>query len=72
MNDPTRRALRTAVQTLVALVSVLPMLAEDPRTASVPALAIAAAIAGTLSRLMSDPAVERLLPAWLRREATQK
>ncbi|MEU6121820.1 hypothetical protein [Streptomyces sp. NPDC047123] len=66
MKDATRRALRTAVQALVTLVTALPLLAADPRVGDVPALAALVALAAALSRLMSVPAVEALLPPWLR------
>ncbi|GAA3770596.1 hypothetical protein [Streptomyces chiangmaiensis] len=65
MYDATRRALRTALQTLVA---IIPLLAEDPSLSDVPALAGVVAAATVLSRLMAVPAVERLLPHWLRKE----
>ncbi|GGV26650.1 hypothetical protein [Streptomyces spectabilis] len=66
MNDTGRRALRTLVQTLFGLVTALPLLADDPAARGLPGIAVAVAVAGALSRLMSAPAVERLLPAWLR------
>ncbi|MEV0255217.1 hypothetical protein AB0H82_13295 [Streptomyces sp. NPDC050732] len=67
MNDATRRGLRTAVQTLFTLLAALPLLATDPGIADVPALAGLVAFATALSRLMTVPAVEELLPPWLRR-----
>ncbi|MFK4069616.1 hypothetical protein [Streptomyces sp. NPDC029674] len=68
MNDATRRGLRTAVQTLCTLLAALPLLAKDPGIADVPALAGLVAFATALSRLMAVPAVEELLPPWLRRK----
>lgn len=65
MQDSSRRAIRTTIQTLVAAAAVLPLLAGTPGLADLPALAALAAAATALSRLMSAPAVERLLPAWL-------
>ncbi|MEV7197185.1 hypothetical protein AB0N81_36065 [Streptomyces sp. NPDC093510] len=67
-NDATRRGLRTAVQALVALITALPLLAADPGVADVPVLAGLVAFATALSRLMAVPAVEALLPPWLRRK----
>ncbi len=67
--DTTRRALRTAVQALFTLLAALPLLAADPGIADVPVLAALVAFATGLSRLMSVPAVEALLPPWLRRPA---
>lgn len=66
MSDAGRRSLRTLVQTLFALTTALPLLADDPAVRELPGVALAVAVAGALSRLMSAPAVERLLPAWLR------
>ncbi|WP_030678259.1 hypothetical protein [Streptomyces sp. NRRL B-1347] len=66
MTDPGRRALRTLVQTLFGLVTALPLLAGDPAAHGLPGVAVAVAVAGALSRLMSAPAVQRLLPEWLR------
>ncbi|MEU5685131.1 hypothetical protein [Streptomyces venezuelae] len=67
MTDATRRGLRTAVQALVTLITALPLLAADPGVADVPVLAGLVALAAALSRLMAVPAVEALLPPWLRR-----
>ncbi|MFE6165577.1 hypothetical protein ACFQ7F_42500 [Streptomyces sp. NPDC056486] len=66
MKDATRRALRTAAQVLVTLVTALPLLAAEPEIADVPLLAGLVAFATGLSRLMAVPAVEALLPPWLR------
>ncbi|MFF8959096.1 hypothetical protein [Streptomyces sp. NPDC014894] len=68
MNEPRRRALRTAVQVLFALLAALPLLADEPGIADLPAFAALIAVAGAVSRLMSVPAVERILPPWLRRK----
>ncbi|SOD84978.1 hypothetical protein [Streptomyces sp. Ag109_G2-15] len=69
MTDATRRTLRTAVQTLVALV---PLLAGEPAARDAPAVAGVVAVAAALTRLMSLPEVERLLPSWLRREESEE
>ncbi|WP_406412045.1 hypothetical protein OG923_24315 [Streptomyces halstedii] len=72
MQTPTRRAVRTVLQTLVAVAAVVPALAvviqESAGLAStapwlVGAAGTAAAIAGGLARIMALPAVEQLL-AW--------
>ncbi|MEU8958750.1 hypothetical protein AB0C93_31180 [Streptomyces sp. NPDC048518] len=68
MTDATRRGLRTAVQTLLTLIAALPLLASDPHVSDVPVLAGLVAFATALSRLMAVPAVEALLPSWLRRK----
>ncbi|MGW6362098.1 hypothetical protein ACWFR5_44765 [Streptomyces sp. NPDC055092] len=69
MSDAARRTLRTALQTLLALV---PLLASDGGVAAArqaPALAGAVAVAAAVSRVMALPGVDRLLPPWLRKEA---
>ncbi|QDQ16494.1 hypothetical protein FH965_22695 [Streptomyces spectabilis] len=44
----------------------MPLLSNDPAAHGLPGVAVAVAVAGALSRLMSAPSVKRLLPAWLR------
>lgn len=74
MTDKTRRSLRTAFAGLLAVASALPVL--------IPVLGLAvgpyAAIAGTLvavatafTALINTPAVDALLPAWLKRDAPE-
>ncbi|MFI7238077.1 hypothetical protein [Streptomyces cyaneofuscatus] len=71
MTDPTRRALRTFAQVCCALLAAAPLLAGEPAVRDLPVLAGAAALAAALSRAMSAPAVQRLLPPWLRLPAGQ-
>ncbi|QFQ97818.1 hypothetical protein F9278_18085 [Streptomyces phaeolivaceus] len=66
MTDSNRRALRTALQALLAVATALPLLADTPGVAQLPFYATLVAAATALSRLMSTPSVERLLPPWLR------
>ncbi|MYW68765.1 hypothetical protein GTY65_32505 [Streptomyces sp. SID8379] len=66
MTEAARRTLRTALQTVVAL---LPLLADGGAAADVPALAGVVAVAAAVSRVMALPEVDRLLPHWLRKEA---
>ncbi|MFJ2196965.1 hypothetical protein [Streptomyces violaceusniger] len=70
MSDKTKRAIRTAIQTLLAVAAVLPALAaviadNDALAVAAPwlvaAAGSAAAAAGIIARLMATPAVERLL-----------
>lgn len=70
MQDSSRRAVRTTVQTLVAAAAALPLLAGTPGLADLPAFAALVAAATVLSRLMSAPAIEQLLPRWLRGTAS--
>ncbi|MFF8729095.1 hypothetical protein ACF073_21735 [Streptomyces sp. NPDC015171] len=67
MTDSTRRTVRTAVQTLLAVAAALPLMADDPRLADLPAFGALVTVAAAVSRLMSAPAVEEALPRWLRK-----
>ncbi|MEI5523820.1 hypothetical protein [Streptomyces brasiliscabiei] len=66
MTDSNRRAVRTAFQALLAVATALPLLADTPGVAELPFYATLVAAATALSRLMSLPSVERLLPPWLK------
>jgi hypothetical protein len=69
MSDAAKRTLRTALQSLVGLCVLLPpVLGSADLTGTLPWAAGAVAVAGGLSRLMALPAVQALLPAWLRTE----
>ncbi|MFJ4524668.1 hypothetical protein ACIP4Y_27590 [Streptomyces sp. NPDC088810] len=68
MSDSTRRAVRTAFQTVLAVAAALPLLADDARLADLPAFGALVTVATAVSRLMSAPAVENALPDWLRKE----
>jgi hypothetical protein len=66
MSDAAKRTLRTLVQTLVGVCVLLPSAASSSGlTATLPWAAGAVAVAGVLSRLMSLPGVQALLPSWL-------
>ncbi|GAA2915963.1 hypothetical protein GCM10020221_09700 [Streptomyces thioluteus] len=67
MTDETKRTLRTILQTAVALAVALPAIVEASGIpASLPWAAGALAVAGGLARVMALPAVQNLLPGWLR------
>ncbi|WP_372408376.1 hypothetical protein [Streptomyces luteireticuli] len=67
MTDETKRTLRTILQTAVALAVALPAIVEvSGIPASLPWVAGALAVAGGLARVMALPAVQVLLPRWLR------
>ncbi len=69
MSDAAKRTARTVLQTAVALALVLPALVDAAGIpATLPWVAAALAVAGGLTRAMAVPAVQRLLPAWLRTE----
>ncbi len=70
LSDGARRALRTVVQALVGVCVLLPaVLGSSGPAGALPWAAGAVAVAGGLSRLMAVPAVEALLPPWLRTAA---
>ncbi|MFI8322603.1 hypothetical protein [Streptomyces sp. NPDC085529] len=67
MSEAAKRTARTVLQTAVALALVLPALVDaSGLPATLPWVAGALAVAGALSRAMAVPAVQRLLPSWLR------
>jgi len=66
MSDAAQRTLRTVVQTLAGVCVLLPSaVSSSGLTATLPWAAGAVAVAGALSRLMSLPGVQALLPSWL-------
>lgn len=72
LSDAAKRALRTAVQSLVGLCVLLPPLLDSAGlTATLPWAAGAVAVAGGLSRLMALPAVQAALPPWLRTDVPE-
>ncbi|MEU9702823.1 hypothetical protein [Streptomyces sp. NPDC047981] len=67
MSEPTKRTARTVLQTAVALAVVLPAIVDaSGLPATLPWVAGALAAAGALTRVMAVPAVQNLLPSWLR------
>ncbi|MFJ9246056.1 hypothetical protein [Streptomyces sp. NPDC101776] len=67
MSEAAKRTLRTAVQTAVGLCVLLPtVVAAAGVSETIPWVAGALAVAAGVTRVMALPAVEALLPAWLR------
>ncbi|MEU6946731.1 MULTISPECIES: hypothetical protein [unclassified Streptomyces] len=67
MSDEAKRTARTVLQTAVALAVVLPAIVDASGIpATLPWVAGALAAAGALTRVMAVPAVQHLLPSWLR------
>ncbi|MCX2181083.1 hypothetical protein [Streptomyces sp. SKN60] len=67
MSEAAKRTVRTVLQTAVGIAVVLPAIVDAaglPET--LPWVAGALAVAGALSRVMAVPAVQNLLPSWLR------
>jgi hypothetical protein len=71
MKDSTKRTIRTVLQTALGLTVALPLLAHAsgiPQTA--PGVGVGLAVAAAVTRIMAVPAVQALLPAWLRTDDT--
>ncbi|RLU83917.1 hypothetical protein CTZ27_27490 [Streptomyces griseocarneus] len=67
LSQAARHTLRTVLQTAVGLAVALPAIVDASGIpASLPWAAGALAVAGGLTRVMALPAVQTLLPAWLR------
>ncbi|MGW0118294.1 hypothetical protein [Streptomyces sp. NPDC003327] len=67
MSEAAKRTARTVLQTAVGIAVVLPAIVDAaglPET--LPWVAGALGVAGALSRVMAVPAVQTLLPSWLR------
>lgn len=67
MSDAAKRTARTILQSAVGIAVVLPAIVDAsgiPET--LPWVAGALAAAGALTRVMALPAVQTLLPRWLR------
>ncbi|MFI1966842.1 hypothetical protein ACH429_22465 [Streptomyces pathocidini] len=66
-SEPTKRTLRTVLQTAVGLALALPAIIDAtglPTT--LPWVASALAVSGGLARAMALPTLQPLLPSWLR------
>ncbi|MFJ8143260.1 hypothetical protein [Streptomyces sp. NPDC096013] len=67
MNTDTKRALRTVLQTAVALAVALPAIADAADIPTTwPWVVTALAVAGGFARVMALAQVQALLPRWLR------
>jgi hypothetical protein len=67
MRDSTRRTIRTTVQTALSLAAAAPLIVDAsgiPQTAW--GVGAGLAVAAGITRVMALPAVDRLLPRWLR------
>lgn len=65
--DSTKRTLRTIVQTALGIAVALPFIVQASGVpAALPWVAGALAVAGGVARVMALPAVQGLLPSWLR------
>lgn len=67
MKDSTRRTIRTVVQSALSLAAAAPLIVEAsgvPETTA--GVGAGLAVAAGITRVMALPAVDRLLPSWLR------
>ena len=68
MNDSTRRTIRTAVQAAVSLAAAAPLLVTASGLAETSSgVAAFLAVSAAVTRLMAVPAVDSLMPSWLRK-----
>ncbi|MFI9613196.1 hypothetical protein ACIHCM_16235 [Streptomyces sp. NPDC052023] len=71
MSEAAKRTLRTVLQTTVGLCVLLPTLVDAAGLpGTLPGVAGALAAAGVITRAMAVPAVQALLPSWLRTTET--
>jgi hypothetical protein len=71
VKDSSKRTARTVLQTTVGVAVALPGIVDASGVpASLPWVVAALAVAGGLARVMALPAVQLLLPAWLRTDDT--
>ncbi|MEU8758086.1 hypothetical protein [Streptomyces sp. NPDC048659] len=67
MSEAAKRTARTVLQTAVGIAVLLPALVDASGIpATLPWVAGALAAAGALTRVMAVPALQALLPSWLR------
>lgn len=70
MKDSTSRTLRTTVQTILGVLAAIPLLVgAGDLPASLPGIGVLLAVSTVITRVMANPAVDRLLPSWLRASA---
>jgi len=68
--DSTRRTIRTVFQTGVGVAAAMPQIVDASGAApTLWGVAYLLAVSGGLSRIMALPAVDRLLPSWIRADA---
>lgn len=67
MTDSARRTLRTTVQTLLGVLAAIPLLVDaGDLPSTLPGVGVLLGVATVVTRVMANPAVDRLLPGWLR------
>ncbi|MFJ4799213.1 hypothetical protein [Kitasatospora purpeofusca] len=67
MRDSTRRTIRTTLQTALGIAAALPLIVSASGIPeATPGVGVGLAVAAGLTKVMALPAVDRLLPGWLR------
>ncbi|MCX4752884.1 hypothetical protein [Kitasatospora purpeofusca] len=67
MKDSTRRTIRTTLQTALGIAAALPLIVSASGIPeATPGIGVGLAVAAGLTKVMALPAVDRLLPRWLR------
>jgi hypothetical protein len=68
--DSTRRTARTVFQAAVALAAGMPLLIDaSGLDDTVPGVAVTLAVSAAITRLMALPLADKILPAFLRKDA---
>ncbi|MFE0699109.1 hypothetical protein [Streptomyces sp. NPDC058872] len=72
MSDAAKRTARTILQAAIGIAVVLPAIVDASGIpATLPWVAGALAVAGAVTRVMAVPAVQALLPRWLRTDGPE-
>ncbi|MED7948620.1 hypothetical protein PUR61_15220 [Streptomyces sp. BE20] len=67
MRDSTRRTIRTTVQTCLGIAAALSLIVQTSGIPeATPGVGVGLAVAAGVTKVMSLPAVDKLLPRWLR------
>lgn len=67
MSDAARRTARSVLQFVLGLAAALPLIVDASGVPdTLPGLGLGLGVAAGLTRVMALPAVDRLLPSWLR------
>lgn len=69
MKDETKRVIRTGFQVIVSLAVAMPLIVDALGfKPTIPIVAAVLTVSLGITRVMAVPAVEKLLPKWLRRD----
>lgn len=69
MRDSARRTVRTVFSTVVALAAGAPLIVDAAGlTDAVPGVAVVLSVSAAVTAVLALPAVDGVLPVWLRKE----